>query len=329
MDSPEISIIVPFYNIDAYLRDCIDSILNQSFKDFELILVDDGSTDGCRAICREYKERDSRIVIYNGEHHGAGAARNLGLEKSRGKYICFVDGDDIIHPELLKVLYNAQKQYDADVAIAKFLRVRSYFKLEDNPPTEPTEPIVISEQEISDSMFKKIKYMTVWGKLYKKSVLSSLWFMDYHLSEDLEFNFRVYVRAKIIVKVQQTLYYYRLRDDSVVCSRFNLRKFDDLRALSSIYETSKREYPQYSHHALLKLYKNIFNFHYNAPKEYKKTVTILRKSVIKKTLKDLFFIKKMPRSMKYFFILSSFIPGTYFCSRKIIEWLYIHKLLNY
>lgn len=117
-----ISIIVPVYNVEPYLEQCIDSILNQSFRDFELILVDDGSPDRCGEICDRYAAADDRIRVIHQKNGGVSAARNAGMEVSKGKYIVFVDSDDMVHPLYLEHLYKAIQKHNADISMCWFSR---------------------------------------------------------------------------------------------------------------------------------------------------------------------------------------------------------------
>ena len=114
---PRLSIIVPIYNVEKYLSRCIESILNQTFKDFELILVNDGSTDNCKEICEKYKRMDSRIIVANKKNGGLSSARNLGIDISKGDYIGFVDSDDFIDVHMYEILLNTINAYDSDIVI--------------------------------------------------------------------------------------------------------------------------------------------------------------------------------------------------------------------
>ena len=120
---PKISIIIPIYNLEKYLDKCIKSILNQTFKDFELILVNDGSTDKSGVICDNYKKVDDRIVVIHKENGGTSSARNIGIDIARGKYIGFVDGDDYIHENMYYELYENLIKNNSDISICKFVRV--------------------------------------------------------------------------------------------------------------------------------------------------------------------------------------------------------------
>lgn len=128
-DSKElISIIVPIYNADCYLRQCLDCIINQSYKNFEVLLINDGSVDDSAIICKEYVETDSRIHYFEKENGGVSSARNLGLKNVKGNYITFVDSDDWVEENYLEVLYNALKENEVDVAISS----HNYFNMDDN-----------------------------------------------------------------------------------------------------------------------------------------------------------------------------------------------------
>ena len=128
-DSRElISIIVPIYNTDCYLRQCLDSIINQSYKNFEVLLINDGSVDDSVMICKEFAEKDSRICYFEKENGGVSSARNLGLKNVKGNYITFVDSDDWVEENYLEVLYNALKENEVDISIS----AHNYFNMDDN-----------------------------------------------------------------------------------------------------------------------------------------------------------------------------------------------------
>ena len=123
MSKPLLSIIVPVYNVEKYIERCIKSILNQSFTNFELILVDDGSPDNCGKICDEYKKKDSRIKVIHKKNGGLSDARNAGIERAKGEYIAFVDSDDFINKYMYEILYKNAKKWDADISICNFKMV--------------------------------------------------------------------------------------------------------------------------------------------------------------------------------------------------------------
>lgn len=118
---PEISIIVPVYQAEAYLTDCIDSILNQTFQDFEVLLVDDGSPDHCGEICEDYARKDGRIRVIHQTNQGQAAARNHAMAIARGRWLCFVDSDDAVHPQMVELLYRQVKEGNAAVSMCAML----------------------------------------------------------------------------------------------------------------------------------------------------------------------------------------------------------------
>jgi len=124
-DIPLISIIVPVYKVEQYLHRCVDSILSQTYDNFELILIDDGSPDGCPAICDEYTKNDSRVHVIHQVNQGLAEVRNVGVKQAHGEYIAFIDSDDFVSPNYIETLYSGVVDYDADISICSFSKVRS------------------------------------------------------------------------------------------------------------------------------------------------------------------------------------------------------------
>ena len=164
-----ISVIVPIYKVEKYLRRCVNSILRQSYTKLEILLIDDGSPDACPEICEAYAKTDSRVRVIHKENGGLSSARNTGLEIAEGEYIAFVDGDDYIHSEMLKQLYHALKDTDADLSVCNLQYVNEEgYKI-------PTYPDTIIENELlnADEDFLKSQknfgyyYIVVWNKHYK------------------------------------------------------------------------------------------------------------------------------------------------------------------
>jgi len=209
---PEISIIVPVYNVEKYLPRCIDSILAQTFTDFELILVDDGSPDNCGKICDEYAKKDDRIVIIHKENAGVSAARNDGLDIASGKYISFVDSDDIIHPQFYEVMKETIN--GADLAYCEYVRFDEEYRFEN------IEEVKHFEYE-SGNKFNQpdLTIYMVWNKLIKKDIISDLRF-DTALknAEDSLFAFNTMIRCNKVVYVNEVLYGYFVRNNGAVGS---------------------------------------------------------------------------------------------------------------
>lgn len=148
-----ISIIVPVYNVEKYLNRCLDSILNQTFTDFELILVDDGSTDNSGIICDEYKTKDNRIKVIHKENGGLSSARNAGLDIARGRYIGFVDSDDFISKDMYQILYNEAEKNKADMIMCEFKKVDKNYEAINNNLYKKSDIKLLKKDEILEDMY--------------------------------------------------------------------------------------------------------------------------------------------------------------------------------
>lgn len=228
---PEISVIIPVYNVEKYLKECLDSVCNQSFRDIEIICVNDGSTDNSADILNEYAQKDSRINIVTQDNQGLGAARNKGLSKANGKYIYFIDSDDYIDLKALETLYNNALSNDSDVVLFKFQKFDNNnnvhrrgieFKIDkifgDIDYSNFTFTYNDVKRHVLNSAFSACL------KLYKKEFLDS--FDDFYFTEginfeDVFFHVKVMLRASRISFVNQSLYYYRSNENSILNSTAN------------------------------------------------------------------------------------------------------------
>ena len=211
-----ISVIVPVYNVKTYLDECIQSILNQTYKKLEIILVDDGSTDGSGELCDSYAQVDSRINIIHKENGGLSDARNKGMEVATGEYIGFVDADDYIESNMYEVLVNAAKEKDAVLVSAR------YKYSGDRKDTTPGETGAVNSIESVDFLSHLISQdgiivtsYSVWDRLYKRSLISSLRFPKGLCYEDIVFSTKAILDAKKVIYVDKKLYNYRVRNDSI------------------------------------------------------------------------------------------------------------------
>lgn len=232
---PKISVIVPVYKAENYLADCIDSILSQTFSDFELILVDDGSPDNCAAICREYAQKDGRIRFLQQENRGQSAARNHAMTIVQAEWICFVDSDDVIHPQYLQVLYDAALQWDAPISMCRFTEapVMPGDFLE---PCEPEFELLSMEEASLADLYDRDQYpgWVACTKLVRRDIVEGYLFTEGRFYEDNEAVSRWICRAGKLASTAAKLYYYRTNVNSTTQSSFNLRKLDYLWALESI-----------------------------------------------------------------------------------------------
>ena len=225
---PLISVVVPVYNVEQYVRECVESIICQEYDNIEIILVDDGSIDQSGVICDNLEQRDSRIKVIHRENGGLSEARNSGLDAARGEYVTFVDSDDLIHQECISTLYNLLVNTNADISTVSF----NHF-IDGQPISSkaPLSPIKIYDRGVDavKSMLYQQGYIdnSPCGKLFKMSLFSSHRFPKGKLYEDLATIPYVCLNAKKVTTTTTPMYYYRSRQSSILGS-FSLRRCDVL-----------------------------------------------------------------------------------------------------
>lgn len=237
----EISVIVPVYNVEEYLYKCIDSILAQTFKNFELILVDDGSPDNCPSICDEYAKKDERIKVIHQENQGLSGARNTGINIAKGKYITFVDSDDIINKFYLEILYKNITDEDCDISICDYY---SFYKDTSDLLDDNVQQInLLTGKQASKEIYglKNVKFVIACGKLYKSYLFNNYRFPIGKINEDEFLTYKLFYKSKRIVESSDKLYYYRRRGNSITNSIFSLKNYDAVLALEERMEFYKQK----------------------------------------------------------------------------------------
>ena len=247
-----ISIIVPIYNVEPYLRRCVDSLLKQSYADFELILVDDGSPDNCGAICDEYAAMDDRVCVIHKPNGGLSDARNAGLKIAQGAYIAFVDSDDWVTPDYLERMLTALVETGADICECDLLRTGGEENL---PAIEQRTPVVFSTadamaQLIHDGAF----HQHVWNKLYRRDVIADILFPKGKTNEDEFWTYQVFGNAAKVVKISDVLYFYFQRPGSIMGETYSLKRLDALEAKLQRQQYIDTRFPQLSLQAKLNLF---------------------------------------------------------------------------
>lgn len=234
----KISIIVPVYKVEPYLRQCIDSILSQTYPHFELILIDDGSPDSCGSICDEYASRDPRITVIHQENGGLSAARNAGLDwvfaHSESSWITFVDSDDALSPIMLEMLRKEAVRNQADIA-------QTYGEFFSDPTELIRKGTYIGAiscfpgKKLAESYYKGETMVTVmtWGKLFRRELFQELRFPVGKIHEDQATTPILLFHAEKVVLIRSWLYYYRQREGSITHEVFSLKRLDDVDAVAS------------------------------------------------------------------------------------------------
>ena len=232
---PEISVIVPVYKAEEYLEDCIDSILSQTFTDYELLLVDDGSPDNSGSICDAYAAKHNCISVIHQENQGQAAARNHALRQAKGSWICFVDSDDLIHPQMLEMLHRAAAAADAPVSMCRMLEAPilpdDFFQ-----PQKDQFEVLRMDEETLLQLHDAGKY-PAWvacAKLLRRELVEAYPFREGRVFEDNEAVCHWVCEGKRLAGMDHRLYFYRTNPDSTTQSTFSLKKLDYLWALESI-----------------------------------------------------------------------------------------------
>ena len=249
-----ISIIVPVYKVEKYLPRCIESILNQTYKDLELILIDDGSPDNCPQICDEYAKKDSRIVVLHQKNKGVSAARNAGLKRARGEYIGFVDPDDWVKPEIYEGMLDAFKSADAYLVICGYNYYDEEGNIDQNRNYHARENEIITQKEIMrrfSDMPPSIRH-GVWNKLFKHNLLHNMTFKEgLHSSEDVLFLNEFVQRIKSAAVVHKPYYCNTVRKGSATHGGLNTKALlDSFVVHEKMHMDSIRHYPELERHSL-------------------------------------------------------------------------------
>ena len=224
---PMVSIIVPIYNAEQYLRRCVDSILKQEYTDYELLLVNDGSTDASGDICEEYGDRDPRVIVIQKENTGVSDSRNRALDRARGKYLQFLDSDDWITPDATRLFVRAAEEYGCDMVISDFYRVVGE-RL--SPKGDIEEEGVLTREEFAAHMMENpadFYYGVLWNKLYRRDIVEEHKLrMDTDISwcEDFMFNLEYIRYAKVFYALHAPIYYYVKRKGSLASQGINISK---------------------------------------------------------------------------------------------------------
>ena len=214
---PLISIIVPVYNAERFLRRCIESIVNQTYTKLEILLIDDGSNDSSGKLCDEWAEKDHRIKVIHSENGGASCARNIGLSRASGELIGFVDSDDYISADMYEYLYALLKSYDADIAACAF--TRNSYELS----RKKKENITCCEKKDIMKVFFRIdgqpSNYSIWNKLYRRSVVENIRFREGIITEDVAFSYEALKKANLVVLSNLEKYVYYKNSKGVTQSR--------------------------------------------------------------------------------------------------------------
>lgn len=237
---PLISVIVPIYNVEAYLSRCIESIIFQTYSNLEIILVDDGSPDNCGKICDEYAKKDNRICVIHKKNGGHSSARNEGISVFKGAYVMFVDSDDYLSVDCVELLYSRLVIDNSDIAVGNYVKVFENDAIRDGYKKCPND-CVISRDYVLDSFHPHLIFVSSWGKLYKREIIKNIAYPSLICGEDSWVFGEIIDQCDRISFINKALYYYYQRSNSIVHSPNERTILDSISADLHIVEYLVKE----------------------------------------------------------------------------------------
>lgn len=300
MTTPKISVIVPIYKVENEIHRCVKSILNQSFKDIEIILVDDGSPDNCPIICDEYAMIDNRVKVIHKENGGLSDARNYGLLEAKADYVLFVDSDDYIDEKTCEIFYSCIDN-NIDIIVADAVKIEGVSKTFITHDHIFLNTIVNGKEFLKAQLKSKKMYMAAWLNLYNREFLikNNLFFKKGILHEDEQWTPRVFIKAQRVKYINYHFYYYIIREESITKKKDRSQNGIDLirtcHELEKIYEKlDDLELKKLLNNYLVMLYLHAINYGNLYDRKYKKIYNkrfLLGKArTIKNIFKVLLFI---------------------------------------
>ena len=250
MNDEVITVIVPVYNVKNFLEQCINSIIRQSYKNLEVILVDDGSTDDSGVLCDKLKSQDTRIKVIHKDNGGLSDARNAALDIFTGEYVMFVDSDDWIDFDCCQILYDMLKKHNADIACCRYRNVYPDGKLE--PIGEDHNMLIYNGLDcLKEFLYGKIVDPFAWAKLYKREIIGSLRFIKGIIGEDIPYNLEIFKVISKIVVVGESYYNYRQQRIGSICqAAVSQKRIDSAFRWEQIRQDCQANYPDLSKYAL-------------------------------------------------------------------------------
>lgn len=258
-----ISVVIPVYNVEHYVKQCVDSVLCQTYSNLEVFLVDDGSTDKSKYICDDYRN-DIRVKVIHQENKGLSGARNTAIQCSTGKYIMFVDSDDYLATGCIESLYSSLIENEAEISCCGFIKVNDNGDILDNEKYNNT---VINRFEAQKELLtSKNSLTTAWGKIYKRELFDSIRYPEGRINEDVYTTYLVFDKVNKISFIDEMLYFYRENCNSITHKPVSLKSLDSIYANEERAKFIKAKYPDlidYAYstiaHSATKLYYRCLN----------------------------------------------------------------------
>ncbi len=299
---PLISVIVPVYKVEKYLHNCVDSILNQSYKNIEIILIDDGSSDGCPSICDEYVKKDNRVVVIHKKNGGLSDARNAGINVAKGKYITFVDSDDTVREDYIKQLYETVEENSADIAICGHTAIYGNNNIE---YSSNNRGLLTQKEALERILYHKDFNSSSWAKMYERSLFRDICFPKGENYEDTSTTYKLFLRSKRIGYNLKSQYNYIIRNDSIMTHSFDEKDLLLIESWKKMASCIVEKYPDLKNGAIRGVaYARfcILRKAINATERSKALEKNLKKEILKDK-KTLLFDKNCPKRDKIAILL--------------------------
>lgn len=251
----KISIIIPVYNVEKYIKKCLDSVINQTYKNIEIIVIDDGSTDKSSSICDEYAKKDKRIRVIHQENKGLSGARNTGLKYITGDYITFIDSDDYVEKDYVEYLYNLIIEDDYDISACNFVKI-----YEKNIDKKNGDNKYILNREQAFSMMLDIENnftTTAWAKLYKKNLFKDIKFPENEIYEDIETTGNILLKINKMIYSEKPKYNYYIRIGSLSYSNYSIQELDRIKHSKELIDKAILKFPKVKEYAIIFYISNL------------------------------------------------------------------------
>lgn len=273
-----ISLIIPVYNTEEFLHECLESVSAQTYPHFECILVDDGSTDRSAGICERFCGKDARFRLLKQENRGLPNARNRGLEEAKGEYVCFMDSDDAVHPEALQTALSALESGPYDWAMFDYTRE----SVPDGSWQDRSATVLDSKMALDGILEEHhLGYFVVWNKLYTRRIIGEIRFRDVLYTEDICFNYEVYRRTRSAVRIHRSLYYWRIREGSLTWNWSPDRRLIRFKSLFMLEVISRKDPSPLRAQCLKRIYRKLLvdRFHLTGTDAYPEFRSLAKKMI--------------------------------------------------
>lgn len=290
-----VSLIIPVYNTEKWLKRCLNSILVQTFTDYEVILINDGSTDSSQSILDEYAKNDSRLTVFHEKNRGSSLARKFGMDKAQGEWFIFIDSDDDVHPKYVQSLYETVTQNNLKIAACDMQRV-------DNNSTPVdiinNSPQILHSKEIHNKFFN-YQFWGFWGKIYHKSVFKDLYFPEYNINEDYVVMAQIFHNNPTMAYIQEPLYYYRTNPSGQSHVKLTPRIMEEFHNKNWVREFYEKNNPNYVTDAKAQQVETTIKLinilkREDSQKIYSKEIQLLKSYLLRNIVFILFQSKMLP-----------------------------------